>query len=296
MIKIANCTRNSQYGDIIASLPFLNYLEKCWPGSYKMAYIDKKCYQIAQFLLNHSLIDRVQISSESDLVNDFDRQIFSFYDYAFDPFPPITENEYYNKMHITEQLFRMNRSYWNSQNVPVSGWNQLTNEEKKPKLNQYFDIKRQPKTIAVWPFSGYKKDNSISIDLRSPSKQWWLNLCEELHLNGYTILQFGHPFSEQLDNEYGIVKDLRNLSLFEAIKMSLGCDLVVGTDSGSQWIIGAYGYPQICLYTNYQRNHYQNFDAMVPINYKNNLISIRGIDTINSIKQEEVLEAIKKFN
>ena len=74
------------------------------------------------------------------------------------------------------------------------------------------------------------------------------------------------------------------MSLFDSIKISLGCDLVITTDSGVSHIFGAYGMNQICLYSPYQENHFQNFEAMTPMNYKNNLI----IGVVNLLKNKKM--------
>ncbi len=290
-MRIIGCTRNSLIGDIVASLPFTNYLEKIYPKSYKCSYIDKKCSQIIPFLINHPLIDKIQISDKPDIVTNQDIELFKSFDIVFNPFPQLTRPDYYNCHHITQELFLMNQLLSNGARIIPTEWDILTEEEKQPKLCQWFNVERKPKSIAIWPFSGYTSYNntSLSLNLRSPNKEWWGKLIQLLP--DYQIIQLGFPDSELLD--YPNIIDCRKLSLFDAIKVSLGCDCSITTDSGSGWILGAYGAPQIILYTNYLPNHYQNKDAMVAINYKNNSISLFGDGGINNILQSDVIHAIK---
>ncbi len=293
-MKFANCTRNSLLGDIIVSLPFLNYLERCYPHSYKAALIDKKCAEaITPFLINCPLIDKIYVSEERDKVTQKDLDFFNKFDIVFNPFPQHLKEDYYNDHHFIRETFGMNEIMGTNQRIDINEFDRLTPEEQKPSLIPWFDISKQTKTIAIWPFSGYTKNNSIEINLRSPSKEWWHKLVEMIP-SDYKIMQFGHPKSELLECDYVI--DCRNLSLFEAAKLSMGCDVSISTDSGIGWILGAYGVNQIVLYTNYAPNHITNLDSYVPTNSKNNLISMFGAGGINNINQETVIENIKKFN
>lgn len=281
-------SKPSRYGDIICHLPFLTYLKKVYPNSYISFYIDKTCSSISPFLINYFFIDNLIISSETDRFNQND---LSFeYDIYFNPYSQLTRPDYYNFHGVLQENFIMTEIYGGGR-IPKETYNFLTDEERTPKLSPYFHIQRFPKTIAIWPFSGYSQGNSIGLSLRSPSLQWWNSLVGIL--KGYNILQFGYPKSE-LINHPSII-DRRNLSLFDAVIESLGCDLVIGTDSGSQWIIGAYGHNQICLYTNYQYNHFRNLHAMVPTNSKGNIISLFGEKGINNILPEQVLENVKRI-
>ncbi len=282
--------RNSMIGDIIASIPFCTYLEKKYPNSYKCAYIDLKCAAVVPFLLNQNLIDQVRISHKEDVFTDKDWAFYHTFDFRYDPFPKVTDLEYFNNYHFCEELFRMN-SLIGIGRIDPKEYDILTKEEKKPRLHRWFNIDRHKKTIAVWAKAGYANED-ISIDLRSPSKAWWEDLCFDLGKIGYKVLLFGHPNSENIN--YTV--DCRKLSLFDAIKESLACDLVIATDSGAGgWIIGAYGMNQVLLYTNYKINHIRNYQAICPINYKNNCHYIRGATGIDSIEHLNVLESIKDF-
>lgn len=287
-MKIIGGLRPSLFGDVIASLPFLTYLEKIYPGSYKAAYIDKKCAQIIPFLINHPLIDKIYISEEKDRVSLKDNSYFETFNMVFEPYGHVVPEGWWNFKKIVEQSFCLNFLRGHGYINP-SEWNQLSSEEQKPKLYQWFDVEKNNKFIALWPFTGYA-NNDLSIDKRSPNMFWWRKLANLLKDQGFEVLQYGHPNSPLLWD--GVI-DRRKLSLFDAVKETLGCDCHIGTDSGSSWILGAYGMKQILLYTNYKENHYQNFDAFLPINLENNLKSLFDLHNINNINQEEILNLIK---
>jgi ADP-heptose:LPS heptosyltransferase len=83
--------------------------------------------------------------------------------------------------------------------------------------------------------------------------------------------------------------------LFEQIKTCLGCDLVVGTDSGFNWLIGSYGHPMINLLSVTFSKHTQNLLAFAPDNYLNNNINLFADGGCDNINQEEILESIDKL-
>lgn len=281
----------SRYGDIICFLPFITYLKKVYPDSYINFFIDKTCSSIGQFLLNYPGIDRMQISLNTDKVISEDYNLK--YDLIFNLYNQLTNDQYYNFHSVQKENFIMSEVLVQNKFLKInpSEYDTLSKEEKFPKLIQYFDLERNQKTIAIWPFSGY--GDSEMTRKRSPSLEWWEILVENLIKKGYKIIEFGHPNNRSLSSKNDKVINLKHLSLFDSIKLSMGCDLSITTDSGVSHILGAYGVNQICLYSPYQKNHYQNFEAMTPMNYKNNLLLFCGINNINQINQEHVLEKIQ---
>lgn len=281
--------RNSQFGDIVVYLPFLNYVEKVFPNSYKIYSLAKKCSQFAPFLLNHPLIDKIEITAEKEGWSDKDTKLAQQCDLVFNINPPITDQYYFNNHNILVESFIMNQLWCNNswlRCVGINEWNSLSAQEQKPSLYQWFDVDKKNKTIGILPFAGYGQSITKS---RSPSIEWWNKMIDLLKLD-YKIIHFGHPSNPKLEN----TTNLTHLNLFDTAKELLGCDLVLGSDSGLQWAVGAYGHPQIVLYTNYIVNHFQNYDAFLPVNNKNNLASFLGVDNIDIINQEEVLVKIKE--
>jgi len=275
------------YGDAICRLPFLNYLEKKIPNSYKAVYLDPKCSQLASLLLNHPLIDRIYISDKDDVITDQDKQFFNQFDLVFYPYPQLTRPDYFNHWTVLEENLRM-ATLLSGERINPAELSLITKEETLPKLNQWFSVERKEREIALFPFSGYGNDPSIL--KRSPSKLWWMELVKKLNEAGYQVNQYGSPKSELLD--HSAVFDRRKLSLFDMVKEALGCDLSISTDSGSAWILGAYGARQIICYTNYLENHYNNTSAFCPLNCKGNAYHLFGAGGINNISINEILKVV----
>jgi len=294
MLKIANCLRPSRFGDTVASLPFLRYLDKKYPNSYKSVSIDPMCHQIAPFLLNHPFIDNIHILGKPDQITNGDIDFFSKFSLVYHPYIPTTNQFWYNNWSLHEELFRMNLEI-SSGRINPDEYSTLTEEEKSPRLEQWFPIERKGNTIAIFPFSGYANQDATT-DQRSPSIYWWRGLImKHLLPSGYKIIQYGHPKSFNLQVYFPEIVSRLNLSLFEMIRDSLGCDLAITTDSGAGHILSAYGMRHIVLYTNWRENHKSNLTALLPINYKKNLTNLFCKGNINNTSHEEVMNAIKKF-
>lgn len=289
-MKILGVTRPSLYGDIICSLVFSTYLEKIHPNSCKIALIDNKCSSISPLLVNAPYIDGVRITDEPDKITQNDEKYFKKFNIVFNLFPQPTEKYWYNKMSVIEQTFKMN---WlrGRDEISLKGWNILTEDEKKPRLTQYFPVENQNKCIAIWSSSGYGMDPVN--EKRNPSVLYWNQLVLRLIKEGYKVAQLGTPDHESVCD--GIL-DLRYLSLFEAVRFSLGCKACIQTDSGSAHIIGAFGRPQILLTTYWRKGHFQFPDALIPVNYKNRAINLFNPQNINSIEYDRIIEGIKSLD
>lgn len=283
---IGGC-RNSMLGDIIASLSFLNLLEKRFPNSYKTAYIDCKCKSILPFLQFHNLIDNIVVSELSDKISEKDAEIFKHYDLKFHPFPPLANNQYYNYHNLADELTYMQiPSAHISRAEIIEIWGSMTELEKCPVLNQYFAAPKMYNTIALWAYSGYSPDDPSTFK-RSPCIEFYEKLVKEINKLGYNVLLYGHPNNPKIAGA-----EYRDLSLFDSIKETLGCNLSITTDSGSSHLLNAYGAKNVTLFTNYLLNHQMNYSAMLAKNWNNQLISLFGKDNINNIKLEDVINAI----
>lgn len=280
--------RQSLIGDSIMALPILNYIEKSFPNSFKYWQIARKCSQSASLYFNHPLIDKIVISDCDEGMGPKDIEIAKTCDVFFNTMPPHPmEQDWPNYRNIYEET-------WVMAGLPLAEYHKMTPEEQRPKLYKWFNVeKRKPKTIAIWPCAGYGNENK-----RNPSKEWYNKLIEELNHNGYHVLIFGHPkdysFREYLflgSDYYFAVEN--HLPFFDQIKMTLGCDLVISTDSGSGLIFGAYEMPQISLLTNHFPNHTKNFTAFAPNNPNNH--NIIGIGNPDKIQQDAVVKKVKEL-
>ena len=291
MVKIIGGSRPSLLGDCVCSLPFLTYLEKTYPESIKIGFLDLKCIQLAPLLHNQQYLDGIRISERSDQMTEKDEEYFKKFDIAFSPFPTITEENYYNKRGVVEETFKMS-TLWNDENwgrIMPEEWNKLTEEERFPRLNQWFEVKTNNNYIALWASSGYDK-NPVN-QKRNPSKEYWAGLVNRLIKDGYNVAQLGTQNHDLISGE---VLDLRHYSLFEAVRFSLGCTSV-GLDSGSMWCVAALGGNQVLLTTLWRENHVTNPSALVPVNWKNRAINLFNLE-INNIQYDDVVKSIKLLN
>ena len=279
--------RPSKIGDVITSLPILNLLEKLYPQSYKTVSIAKKNWVCVPLLLNQKYIDRLHVNEILERPNKEDIDFFNSHDYIIRPDLQHPEFDWYNKYHMVEENARMMGLY--------KEWNEfLTEKEKIPHLDPWFDISRYEKTIAIWPMAG----NGLDLK-RSPNLLWYENLIGTIiERTEYSVFIFGHPkdFYISGDNyKYNRVTNFNNLDFFEQIKMTLGCSIMIGTDAGSSLSVAAYNLiPQICLLTNWQNNHHSNFLALSPLSDK--CINLFKKNDINLIFYEEIIESIKILN
>lgn len=288
--------RHGIAGDLCFALPVLNYLELKYPNSYKYWLISKKCSQFAPLFLNHKLIDCIRITGEYETLNSDDKQLANSCDLIIntepqcpDGMPGTTEKScWWNYYNCYEMAFRM-------AGFDVKEYREMPKELQFPVLNQWFDVKKQDKTIGIWGFTSYGKDST-----RSPSVNWWIDLVRMiLKETDYTIYQFGgekEPDINPIDNINAsrIVRH-NNLPILDQYKLALGCNLNINTNSGSGIILGAYGAKQITLLTNDAPNHYKNPLAFAPLNYKDNNFNIFTANGFNNLDKDIILNEINKL-
>ena len=273
-------------GDLIMGLPVLTYMEKKWPGSYKYWVIEKKVAITAPLYLNHPLIDCIRIMQE-DTFSKEDYELASTCEFkcTMDNWRH-DEPDWYNRRGHLEETARIAGIY------DLKEW--LTEEERIPKLVPWW--KKEPSedmTIAMWPFAG-----GDSVELRSPSVEWWSGIIKKIHEMGYDTAIFGHPKDPHIPvaSNYGFFSDYitsNHLSYFEQVQKALTCKMSIGTDSGNMLVMGAYGHPTIQLMTNWLPGHTSNMMALGPSSKKG--ITIFDGDSVDYIPHDRVLEEIERM-
>jgi len=256
-------------GDLIMGLPILTYFEKKYPGSYKYWVIQKKCAQCAPLYFNHPLIDRIKITDKWNEFGEYDRELMSQCGIKARPSTTGWKHsspDWYNTVSCVEETAFMGGV--------TDLLDVLEGVELKPRLYKWFDVgspvvtstyaksKNDSKeqyynNIAIWPFAGSPG--------RSPSPTWWNALIDSLINSGYTVSHYGMPWDPKLSNLEGY-KTFPHLSYFGQVKAALASRLVLGTDSGAMWVMGAYSHPAINLMTNWLPNHKTNLLALEPVN------------------------------
>lgn len=277
--------RASLIGDTIMFLPVLNYLELKYPNSYKIFPISQKTSQSAPLFINHPLIDKIHILGEYEGLSKEDAELIKSCQVSINPFPQHPDvQDWWNYYNCTEETFRM-------AGLDIGEFHSMPEEFKKPKLSKWFKTQKYEKTIAIWPFAGYNQSST-----RNPSNIWWEKTLKHIEDNfNSKIFHFGAESEPNLGKDLKNYYNMTSLSFFEMIKMSLGCDLMIGTDSGSSWVIGAYGAPQINLIIKNAPNHFKNLEAFAPENYLNNKIDLFGLNGPDSISSEDIINTLKNF-
>ena len=284
MIKIWG-TSFSLIGDLVISLPQLNYFKNKYKDIYVYFVIHKKISYCAPLFFNHPLIDKIHISGEWSSFNDNDYKIAEKCEIVTTKID-YSSKKILNRKPMSEELWYNSISSVDN-NAICSGISDLdkylNKNEKYPKLYKWFDVgfeteqkkaaytykKNTPKnlnyelsrSVSIWPFAGYGRSKN-----RNPSSEWWSKLVNKLIKNKINVYHFGYFKEPKLSNENKYYHNLTNYNFFDQIKISLGSKFSVGTDSGSMWALTAYSHPSLILLTNWNDNHISNFNAYLPLN------------------------------
>lgn len=286
--------RSGMIGDMIMALPILNYIELVYPNSYKYWVIGQRFAQSAPLFINHPLIDKIHVLKSPEKLQHRDDlnevakcNIFINVTPEHPDGMPGIDCFWWNHYILCEETFRM-------AGLKVEEFRKMPEELRKPKLEKWFMSEKRPNSIGLWPFAAYGKEPT-----RSPSKDWWNTIFPMLMDLDKKIYIFGHPNDPILyDNNNNLpdwIEDVRHLSFFDQIKLSLEMDVCVNTDSGSGWVLGAYGQKQISLITNHAPKHTENLLSFAPENWANKNINVFAEGGCDNIKHENVIDAIKKL-
>lgn len=278
-----------QIGDCVCSLPAAHYIKKVFPNSYSVVALDPRTRELAPLLINYPDIDRIHINQKEGGYTEVEKKWVSTFDFNLPLFGHYVPESWAKTMSWREANFRLRFQFQPAGSLlSGNGWNDLTEEEKKPKLEQWFKVERFDKLIVLAPFVGYDLTNEMT-RTRSPSLDWWKLVVEMLLQMGFTIAQIGTT-NFPLVYDHPSFYDKRSLSLLESVKVALGADLFIGACGGMSFLINAYGHKTICPYTDWVKN--ATPEALLPVNYKDRMIPIFGSDGINSISLEKIREAV----
>ena len=275
--------RGSILGDICMFLPALTVLKNKYPGCSITFPIAKKCQQIIPLLLTHPLIDSIYITDANEGLNKEDEKwiLDQEFDLVFNPFPAHQKEDWYNDgVNCVEETLRM------ASQTLLLGYGLLSKEDKLPRL-YWPQPEKEDNTIYIWPFAGYGRDLH-----RSPSVKWWQELLKELLLK-YKITHCGSDNEPILSEDTNYSK-ITNLPYSEQVIKSLAGSLVLSTDSGSGWILGAYQMvPQVNFICNHLPNHHSNKLALAPLGSKCH--TLYADNHCDNIPTKEVLGLIEKL-
>lgn len=276
--------RISLIGDCVTSIAVLKYMRKLYPNCYNTFSIAKKCSQAILLFVQNPYIDRIHINEFLENPKEEELSFLKFHNIWASPNIQHPKQNWQNFYSIYEENFEM---------LGIDS-SKLSKEDFEVKLVKWFNIEKYSKTIGIFGFAGYGDLKNK----RSPSFDWWKCFIKLLlKSTDYTIFQFGHqsePSFLYCDDEYKYlnrIKRFNDLEFFTQIKMSLGTDLCINTDSGTGLVLGGYNHPQITLLSNWNVGHIQNFTSLASNN--KNSINIFKENDINLISHEKIIESIK---
>lgn len=282
--NFATCVnRISLIGDTVVSLAVLGYMRKLYPDCYNTLSIAKKCSQSIPLFVQHPFIDKIHVNEFLENPKQEEYNFLKSHDIWASPTINHKISDWQNYYSIYEENFEM---------LGIDS-KKLPKENLDVNLVKWFDIKqRENKTVALFPFAGYAKDNK-----RSCSINWWIEFIKRLIKEDYIVIHLGHfdePSFYYLSSEIARSNKYFNFTseeFFNQIKTALSCSVSLNSDSGTGLIMGAYSFPQVTLLTNWNLGHNRNFLSLQP-NNKNN-ISIFREDSCDNIEYDQVVEAIK---
>lgn len=280
VVKILG-VRQSLIGDCIMSLPVLNLIKKTYPNRHVYWHLAKKCSQASPLFVNHPLINETVITDCEEGFGAQDIKLANECDVVFNTTPehPLQQN-WHNYRSMAEET-------WVMAGLPLKEYQNLSKEERCPKLHKWFDTENLNKTIAIHCFAGYGRDNH-----RSPNETWWNTLVGELINLGYDVVRLGHPAEPSLFHH----KDYRSMSFFDQVKIALGSSLYIGTDSGFSLVVGSYSHPQVTLLTNWNVGHRDNPNCLEPLNDNNiSLFNPFNKGGCTGINIEDVIKSVNSI-
>lgn len=270
--------RGSLIGDSVCALPVYACVRKVWPDAHTIWQVARKCSQAAPLFYNNPLITELTISDCKEGMGPRDLALAATCHHVFDVTPQHPDGDVWpNLRGMVHETFRMS-------GLTDDDWKSLTVEEQRPHLTKWFETERRPKTVALWPSARQGEKQK-----RVASRGWYEGLVARLVKEGYTVLHFGHPNDGEV---LPLTRDCRHGAFMELIQASLGCDVIVGTDSGSLLALAAYEErPSISLITNHIPGHTLNPFALAPNNALNNVLFAAGDPDL--ISHDDVVAAVK---
>lgn len=293
MIKLIGA-RPQILGDTLFTEVILNYWKNLYPDSEITWILARKCRQALKFWQNHPKISNILISKDLEgEIYEIDGKI---YNQRTDNLPFDVRIANFNPPAPTDYTYNSENSNcvtlaWKMASLDLKDYYNLPENQQRPRLYKTGPVFKYKKTIAVWCFAGYGTQ-----DNRSPSEEWWKETIQKLIERGYVVFHFGHPKEPKLSTHYNYFC-MTDMELYDQVMISIGCDAIVGTDSGSMWLCGAFGQaPLISLNTYSFAGHHQNPCALAPMHYSKKQINLFDPNSCSHIPIEEVLKSIKDLS
>lgn len=246
--------RGSRIGDTCMAYSVLAWLRQRFPDCYTHWQIARRHQSSVGLWLNNPLIDQLVVSDCEEGMGPRDIAIAETCHIRFNVMPehPDGDRNWASRYTIWEETWRM-------AGLPIEEYRAMSAHDQRCHLTQWFPVERRPKAVAIWPASNYGVKQEWQS--RYPSYQWMETLVKRLLAEGYTVYQCGHPNDYRgernggklsVDHQPNTFWETRTLPFMDQIALSLGCDAIIGTDSGSTLALAAYeSVPTIQLLTDH---------------------------------------------
>jgi len=257
-----------QFGDLCMNVVPAKAFKNMYPNSYLTFNLSKRYEAIKEIFYHNKYIDEVKIwdgYNDNWPSEDYIRYLLSHdYDTIFDPM--IGPRAGWQRYH--------------HQTVEMCKVHNLTPVDSQIEFNQYFEIQNgYDKYIAVC-HTGATDISKKSLNVDKIKK-----ITELITKLGFKPLFFQYPFE---NFEYF------NGKFFDAIKIMLGCKMLITIDSAMAWIASGYKFPTLGLYN---AHYYLEHGAITSKNWQPinpNSIYLENIG-VNNIEEHLIEDGIKNI-
>lgn len=263
----------NMFGDLAMGTTAAAILKRTDPDSHLTYIIGNDFADFAPLLLNSPDIDRIYVTCKGkDGFNLVDQGWINDqkFNHIFDPMSDHDHSRpWFRERHQALELAFMHK-------LPIVG------ESNKIVLKKWFkESKDFGSYVAFSPFpawyAGIRNDKALSLERAQKISSFINDL-------GFGVLQVGHPDEPMLD---GVLK-LRT-TYFESVKNILGCRMMVMGDSGLNWVLSAYDFPLLGLYS------HRYYGPTFVKNIQPNNASAQYLDApnVNDIPLEKIFEILE---
>lgn len=281
--------RGSRIGDSVMALPIYAWLRQRFPDCYTHWQIARRHHSSVGLWLNNPLIDQIVVSDCDEGMGPRDEAIAATCHVRFNVMPqhPDGDRNWADRYTIWEETWRM-------AGLPIEEYRALSAYDQRCHLTQWFPVERRPKTVALWPASNYGVQQGWQS--RYPSREWMQTLVNRLSLEEYRVVQCGHPNDYANEGAGGPLMftaySAQEWPFMDQIALSLGCDAIIGTDSGSTLALAAYeSVPTLQLLTDHMPGGQQ------PLAFASNSLTnvpLFAAGSADNIQLDDVVAALKQ--
>ena len=256
-------------GDLAINIPAIEHAKKVTGLQIDMP-INKQFLDLLPIFMNQPSFHPVITDDYEKFPSELDKKWVEAkkYNKIFNPMQPHVD-DWFNKRHqVSAVLF----DYF-GQDLP--------SDSLQINLHRWFDVEKENNCIAFAAFAGWSHEKQSDKQLTVENAQ---AIADAINQMGYSVVQIGGPDEPRLEGTAFFLG-----SYFEAVKVVLGCRLLLHTDTGMGWIASGYKHPQIGLYG---ARYYgaANVKNIQPVNPNGLYLDAA---TFNEISLDKIIQTLK---